>query len=140
MSVLADLFKARLDEKQIRYDYFEATSERNEAIKITFGGKNAEKLSLFFFFDKNGYSVNVKSFEIARVPEAKLMEAYVLLNELNAEYRWVKFFLSEENEVTVSGDAVLDQSSVGTECEEILFRYLNIIDECYPKIMKVIWA
>ncbi len=140
MSKLADIFKSKLDEKSIKYSYFEETADRNEAVKVTFSGKNADSLTLFFFFDGNGRSVNLKSFDIARVPEAKLMEAYVLLNELNANYRWVKYYLSQENTVTVSGDAVLDETSVADECEEILFRYLNIIDESYPKLMKVIWG
>ena len=140
MSILAENFKKSLDQKGIKYTYFEATPDRNEALKISFSGKNAESIGLFFFFDSNGRSVNVKSFDIAKVPEAKLMEAYVLLNELNAAYRWVKYYLSENNTITVSGDAVLDEASVAGECEEILFRYLNIIDECYPKIMKLIWA
>jgi hypothetical protein len=140
MSQAAQNFTSYLDSKGVRYDYHEATSERNEYVKITFGGKNAESVSTTFFFDSNGTSINVKSFSIAKIPSNKLMDMYVSLNELNAQYRWVKFYVDSDNEVTVSGDVIVDPSNSGTECYEIMIRYISIIDDVYPNIMKVIWG
>ncbi len=140
MSLVADRFTSFMDEKGIRYDYFERTEKRNEAVKITYSGENAESISVIFFFDDNNKSVNVKSFSIAKIPSNKLMDVYVILNELNAEYRWVKFFVDSDNEVTVSGDALVDATSAGPECHEIMIRYINIIDEVYPRLMKVLWS
>lgn len=144
MGKIAEIFKAHLDNKDIKYTYYAPDENRNEAIKVAFSGDNAESISILFFFDKKDdgdtTSINIKSFSIAKVPTDKLMNLYVALNELNAEYRWVKFYIDKDNEVTVSGDAITDEESAADELEEILLRYINIIDEVYPRIMKALWA
>lgn len=140
MSYVADRVKAHLEEKDVRYDYFEGTENRSEAIKIAYRGDNAESVSVIIFFDEDGGSVNVKSFSIAKVPSAKMMDMYVLLNEINNEYRWVKFYIDSDDEVTVSGDAIINAETAGEECLEIAHRYIGIIDDVYPRLMKVIWA
>ncbi|MBE7036709.1 MAG: YbjN domain-containing protein [Ruminococcaceae bacterium] len=140
MALAADRFKSFLENKSIRYDYYEPTEKRNEAVKVTYKGDNADKVSVIFFFDKDGKSVNVKSFSIAKIPSNKLMDMYVALNELNCEYRWVKFYVDSDNEVTVSGDAIINADSVGAECHELLVRYVDIIDKVYPRLMKVLWS
>ena len=140
MSYIGERVKSFLEEKDVRYDYFERTEERNEAIKVSYRGDNAESVSVILFFDEDGESINVKSFSIAKVPSAKMMDMYVLMNEINNEYRWVKFYLDSDDEVTVSGDAIISAETAGDECLEIIHRYVGIIDEVYPRIMKVIWA
>ena len=140
MSKVADLFKAYLESKDVKYTYFEATEERNEAVKVSFSGNNAESIASFFFFDKDGGSVNIKSFSIAKVAEGKIPTMYALLNALNNEYRWAKFYLDKDNEVTCSSDAVLGAENAGAECFELLIRLTDIIDEVYPRIMKAIWG
>jgi len=140
MGRIAEAFKAHLDNSGIKYSYYEPEEGRAEAIRITFGGKHAESITVTFFFDKDANSINIKCFSIAKIPAEKLMDIYVVLNELNAQYRWVKFYIDSDNEITVSGDAITDVATAGAECEEILVRYINIIDEVYPRIMKALWA
>lgn len=140
MSRVADIFKKFLDQKEIKYTYFEPQENRKEAIRIGYSGKNASDIQLLYFFDDNANSVNVKVFDIAKIAADKLMNVYVLLNELNCEYRWVKFYVDSDNQVTVSGDAITDEANAGEELFEILVRYIQIIDEVYPRIMKAIWA
>ena len=140
MSYVADRVRSFLDEKGVRYDYFARTEERHEAIKVSYNADNKDTISVILFFDDDGRTLNAKSFTIAKVPSAKLMDTYVILNELNYEYRWVKFYIDSDNEVTVAGDAIVSPETVGAECYEIIQRYVNIIDEVYPRIMKVIYA
>lgn len=140
MSYIVETVKSYLDSEGIRYTHFEKEEKRDEAIKISYSTTNADSVSVILFFDDDGNSVNAKSFSIAKVPAAKVMDAHVLLNDLNYEYRWVKFYLDKDNEVTVSGDAIIGPDTAGAECLEIVRRYVNIIDDVYPRIMKVIWA
>ncbi len=140
MSLAAEKFTKFLDEKGLRYEYFERKEGRNEAVRIGYKAENAESISVMFFFDDNERSINVKSFSIVKVPADKLLDIYVLLNGLNCEYRWVKFYVDDDNEVTVSGDAIIDLNSVGEECFEMMLRYIHIIDEVYPRLMKTIWS
>ena len=140
MSINAEKFKSYLDGKNIKYDYHEATEKTAEAIIVGTAGNNADEIRVIFFFDDDANSVNVKSFSVAKVPSNKLMDAYVKVNELNYEYRWVKFYIDDDNEITVSGDAIVDPDSAGEELFEMLARYMKIIDDVYPALMKVIWA
>lgn len=140
MSYVVEKIKGFFDEKGVKYEYFERTESRDEALRFVYGGDNADTIKIILFFDEDGGSLNVKSFTIAKVPTAKLMETYVVLNELNTEYRWVKFYVDSDNEVTAAGDAIIDEATAGEECYEIVQRYVNIIDDVYPRIMKVIWA
>ena len=140
MSYVVEKIKQYFDEKGVRYEHFEKSEKRDEALRIVYGGDNADAIKIILFFDEDGGSLNVKSFTIAKVPTAKLMETYVVLNELNNEYRWVKFYVDSDNEVTAAGDAIIDDATAGEECYEIVQRYVNIIDAVYPRIMKVIWA
>lgn len=140
MSLLAERFKSALDAKGVRYEYTPKTEERAERVRITYNCDNIPSVSVIFFFDEGRNSVNIKCFTIAKVPETALMNMYVKLNELNADYRWIKFYIDSDNEVTASGDAIIDEETAGEECHELCMRYVNIIDECYPEIMKALWA
>ena len=70
----------------------------------------------------------------------EILPALVLVNQLNDEYRWIKFVLNENYEVIVMMDAVLDTDSAGKEVKKLLDRAFTIIDEAYPEIMKARWA
>ncbi len=140
MSLTAERIKSYLDEKEIRYDYYEASEKRDEAIRVSTRAENKESISINLFIDEDGGSMNIKSFTVAKVPENKLAEVFACLNALNSAYRWVKFYVDSDNEVTVAGDAIVDAATAGEEALEIIARYIKIIDEIYPRLMKVIWA
>ena len=133
-------FTDKLNSRNLRFTHYDAEENRKECVRISFNGDHGNTVTLMFFFDDDGTTVNIKVFSITRVPSEKLMDMYVLLNELNCDYRWVKFYLDEDNEVTVSGDAVIDAATAGEELCELMYRYLSIIDDIYPRIMKVNWG
>ena len=58
----------------------------------------------------------------------------------NAKYRWVKFYIDDDNDICVRSDAILDEGTCGEECREIILRMIGIIDESYPVFMKARWA
>lgn len=140
MLLAAQSFCDKMNAKDVRYTHYEAEENRNECIRVSFNGEHGNTISFSFFFDADGTTVDLKVFTIAKVPDAKLMDMYVLLNNLNSEYRWVKFYLDSDNEVTASGDAVIDPPAAGEELYELMYRYLGIIDDIYPRLMKVIWG
>ena len=69
-----------------------------------------------------------------------LAKGLITCNELNAKYRWVKFYLDKDKDVCVSLDAYIDEHTVGEECLNLVRRMINISDEAYPLFMKALWA
>ena len=61
-------------------------------------------------------------------------------NDLNLQFRWVKFFLDKDKDVVATLDAMLDDNSSGAECVSLLMRIVNIVDDAYPQIAKARWA
>ena len=134
-------FIRTLKEKKVVFTHFPPEGDRKtEAVKISYSAKHGNELNIIFFFDPEGGSVNIKVFEICKPDEEKLMNMYVAINELNNSYRWIKLYLDDDNEVTASGDAIINEDTAGEECFEILIRYLSILDEAYPTLMKAMWA
>lgn len=138
MSLTADNVKKYLDSKDVRYEVLEE-GER-DVIAIGCQGEKAEKIRVIFFIDDDGQHVAIRSFGISKVPEEKLMPMYVALNELNCEYRWMKFYVDGDNEIVAADDAILSPETAGEECFELLLRSVDIIDKIYPSLMKIIWA
>ena len=140
MLPVAKSFSDKLTSCNLKFTHTEPVEGRKERIYIAFDGDHGNKLPLYFFFDEDGTTVDIKMFSVVKVPSDKLMDMLVLVNELNAQYRWVKFYLDSDNEVTVSGDAVLDVDSAGEELYELMHRFLRITDDIYPRLMKVTWS
>lgn len=59
---------------------------------------------------------------------------------LNQKFRWVKYCLSDKGGLSAEDDAVVDESSVGEECMQLVQRMVGIVDESYPVIMKTLWG
>ena len=70
----------------------------------------------------------------------KLAAALVLCNEMNNTWRWVKFYIDRDGDIRVQDDAVIDLSSVGDECDELVSRMVDIIDKAYPDFMRLKWS
>ena len=85
-------------------------------------------------------STIVRIFSIARVPKNKTAAVLEVLNALMIEYRWLRFYLDSDNEVTAAIDAVITEETAAPVAGELLARGLNIVDDIYPRIMKVLWA
>ena len=136
MSAYASLFKAFLDRKGIRY------KEGNMgAISIIYNTDNAKSVEVFVAFDDDGKNrVTLISFTIGEFPQSQFAKALVTCNAMNRKYRWVKFYVNDDNCITVSSDAILDEDTCGDECFEYVYRMIRIVDEVYPEFMKARWA
>lgn len=61
------------------------------------------------------------------------------LNELNLNYKWFKFVVSNEGEIYMGLDASVE-GNVNQQIIDYIFLGLGIADNAYPHIMKSIWA
>lgn len=129
------IFAHFLDEQEIRYEI------RNEkTLSITYTGDNAPEIRVLFIFGDDGREVAIRCFSVAKVPDNKLAKAYELCSKLNDDWRWVKFFVDSDNEITAADDAVIEPNTLGEECFELLVRCVRIVDKAYPEIMAMVWG
>lgn len=129
------LFKEYLDDKGLKYQI-----QTDEAIRVGFKGENAPTISAVFIFDDDAKSAAIRAFSICKIPADKLSGAYELCSRLNDKFRWIKFYIDKDNEVTAAADAVLDSKTLGAECYELMMRTMSIIDDAYPVIMQYLWS
>ena len=126
-----------MDSHGIRY-----TVIKDNIVGVTYTGSNCPSINVIVMFDKLGNNyVEFASYSIGSVnSDEKYANAIVLCNQFNKEYRWVKLFVDDERTVVAKADAIVDFSSVGAECSEMVNRMVNLIDEAYPGFMKLMWA
>ena len=139
MNLAAKMTGAYLDARGLRYFYDES---QPEVIRTGFGGlKNKQLLEILCIFGEDGSDVAIRSFNFCNVPTAKLAEAHAFCSEMNKLYRWVKFYIDEnDNTVTLADDAVIQLDSCGEEVFELILRMAQIADDAYVQFMKLIWS
>ena len=134
-------FTNLLDEKDVKYNFFPAENQGDrEVVKIEFGGEHGNDITFLFFFDPDGTTVSLCVVDFCKVAVEKLMDMYVTVNELNTKYRWIKLYINSDNKIIVETDAVINETTAGEVCFELLSRFFSITNEIYPQIMKVLWS
>ena len=102
---------------------------------------DGSSIDIFFQFDESDTHVHLEGINFVTVPEDKYDRMYKVLNQVNNEYKLVKFTLDEENgQIIARDDAVIQLDSCGEECFELMIRMVQIVEDAYPTLMKGIWA
>ena len=105
-------------------------------------GVNAKHTTVdyHFFFDKDGHSFTMRVFRLFAVPIDKKLQIMELMNTVNLNYRWVKFFIDKESWMSVQADAIVTSENAGAVGMELMIRTTQIIDDTYANFMREIWA
>ena len=114
----------KLDAEKLQY----TLDEDRPVVRLTYSGECFCDVCFALMFDDDGLSVGLRVFSVAQFKRSELMDAYELCNRLNREYRWMRFFIDEDRELTLSTDAILVSGSVGAVCHELLTRAVDIVD------------
>ena len=98
-------------------------------------------IQIFFSFDETDTHVHLEGMHFIKIPSDKYDSVYKVLNECNAEYVHVKFILdTKSGQIIARDDDIIQLDSCGPECFELMIRMVQIVEDAYPKFMKVIWA
>jgi hypothetical protein len=113
----------------------------DHTLSITYNCDNVPSVRVVVIFDKDGDPlVALRVWSIAKVKEEKMPQALVACNDLNNKFRWVKFTVDSDLEFSAQMDAHVDAYSCGEEVLSLVRRTVNIVDDAYPELMKVIWG
>ena len=93
-----------------------------------------------FFFDKSGRSFVMRVFRLFAVPIDKKLQIMDLMNTVNKDYHWTKFFIDDDSWMNIQADAIVTNENAGEVAMELMLRTSQIIDGTYAKFMHEIWA
>lgn len=134
LNTCASLFAKFLEDKNLRFDAKELDNGR-AVVHFPYDGKIAR---IFFSGNEGTYMSMYLVFE--SVPAEKVADVLVVCNELNNTYKWVKFYLDNDNDLILQDDAILSVNTAADETFELMLRMFDIGKESKAKIMKAIYA
>lgn len=136
MNMAAKMVAAYFDSKDLRYS---VSGDDEEIIEVGMS-TDYTNVRVKLIFGEDCTDVGLRAYDIAKIPEEKIIDSIICCNQLNSKYRWVKFYFEQDDRtITVSEDAVIDLETAGAECFELFLRMVGIIEKAYPVIMKTIY-
>lgn len=125
------IFTQYLDIKGVNY-----TEPREDVVKVVYSSNNLSSIPVFAFFDKDGDNMaEFKCFDIINMKD-KESAGILACNELNTNYRWVKFYLDEDADIICDADMIFNEANCGEVCENIMDRMADIIEKSFPTFAK----
>ncbi len=136
----ASRFQQALDARGVKYDKIDDYDR--PLFKINFGGGefNFSHVTVNVLFDNDGESAQFITGTIVSIPQNKTAESLIACNNANRDYRWIKLYIDNDNDLIGQCDAVIDEVTCGDECLELTYRMVSIIDDVYGNFMKAIWS
>jgi hypothetical protein len=93
--------KAFFDKKGIRY------TENGKRLNMRYDANNYNDQNFTLIFDDDGDSVALRAFSILKYTSAQIEQAHAQCNKQNCDYRWARFYVDNDNELTLAVDAVI---------------------------------
>jgi len=127
------------EERELRHTVDEAGPL--SFVSAHFGGEHGSVQIRMISSDEDN-DVKVLTANIAKFPEDKLQRGYELVNEFNNRFRYAKFGIDSDGDLTAQYDIPvrISDDNLGEVAFEIAVRIAQIVDKAYPEIMKAIWA
>ena len=126
--------------KQHDLKVFTEDSDDSSEAWLSFGINNGPSYKIRFISRDNDNDVAVRVFALMSADEANRSKLLPVINELNAKYRYVKFVCDSDGDLNVEYDFPVTGSSPAESAGEIVARFVRIIDESYPVLMRAMWA
>lgn len=137
----AEAYRRVLQENEINCSEVETrgAGTDDERYVVEFGmSTDSTKIRILSIFTDD--TVANRVFSVAKIPDDKTGNVLFVLNEMNDKYRFTKFYLDSDNEVTLSSDAILQSESSGNETFRLVYSIIRMVDDVYPRIMKELWG
>lgn len=133
MNESAQAFMERLQRSNIRY-MDKAQPDGSHYVAVDAAGKNGRVYSIATLFSTDGTEFSIRCYQLGKVPTERVRPMLKLLNDLNGDYAWARFFLDKEQEVAVGLDAVITAASAPRVCWEMVVRLFSVLDGVQEQI------
>ncbi len=134
MTQYKQIFMDHLDAKGVKYTDIDSADDN--VVRVTYNGDDIKSVPVYIIFDDDGDPMaKFRCWEIANFKD-KLETAYRLCNELNNQYRWVKFYIDKDGDIVCECDAKFNRDTCGEICLFCVHRIVGITDSAYKTIMR----
>lgn len=134
MSDYKQLCMEYLDKKGIKY-----MNMGENLLRVDSNESNLQ-ISIALIFNPDGSGmVEFKSFNIINMVN-KRQKAIDVCNKINSEYRWVKYYVDDDDAICCGADAYVTYDACGDICLNMLIRVATITNEVYPEFARAKFA
>ena len=93
-----------------------------------------------FISNDDDDDVAVRVFSLLNLDESNREKLLPTINELNEQYRFVKFVCDSDGDLNLEYDFPVNGSNPAESATEMVARFVNIINEVYPVFMRKLWS
>lgn len=113
--------------------------DESSVVNVGFSLDNGAPIQIRFVSMDEDNDVGMYVAELVHVEADKAKNLLPVLNRFNTKYRYVKFALDRDNDINVKYDLPLSNDEVGECALEMVARFVQIIREVYPELMRTLW-
>ena len=136
----ASKFEATLVANDVKYDRSEIGDRPMFIVNFGGGDFKFNHIRVNVLFDADGESVQLVTSTIVSIPTEKTAQALICCNSCNLRFRWVKFYIDDDNDLIAEADAIISEPTAGEVLTELVGRTASIIDDVYADFMRAVWA
>ena len=107
----------------------------DDLFRFTVSGHNLKHIPIIIVCRYDSIEVHCSNIVTVNKNYDKVLE---FLNSLNSEHRWYKFCIDEDGELICSADSFVNNETK-VVLYYLIFNMAKIIDEMYPKLIKIMW-
>ncbi len=119
---------------------FTEDHDQHSEVWMRFGIKNGGSYRIRYINGDDDNDTAVRVFGIVTLEQDQISKILPLINQLNNEYRYVKFICDNDGDINLEYDFPLNSVNTEKSAVEMMIRIVNIVDTVYPKIMQAIWC
>ncbi len=120
--------------------YHSKVNDNKVFFSLSFNAKNLPSLDLFLTVTTKG-DAKITCYLVRDIVPQKRAAVINAINNLNNSYRYITLSLDSDGDLLAQYDFTIfgDEEVADKQVITMIFLVREIMDECFPKIMKAIW-
>ena len=128
-------FLDAMDAKDIIYTYHGLDNDNDDWVEVVYSGDYCETIDVDIYFSSAEDRASFRFWNVIDFDSSDYREILGVVNQLNADYKWVKFLVdTRDYSVTAEIDVLFPAGDAGAICLETLDQIVNISDLGYQKL------
>lgn len=134
-----DIFEDFLNEKEALFESYDLDGKT--VFKFNQKLEQGPRGRILAVFDEDDGLVSIYAYDyLSLTDDAKKDSMYKLLNNLNLKYTYVKFYMDEDNDITLSSYTLVENNFSPEVIFKMIIGVFNVLEEQYAAFMKIMWS